>query len=455
MGRKDIEEKTPEELQAERVTAALDETDRTGHVPNFVRENPGQFLRDMYEVWHRQGGKEGGRWRNSIRKMREEWLIGRNAVPSLHQKLMGRVKLTRSNVRSLLGLFLELWRYEEISGRRKQNANEGYVRFPALSLSNLKRSILDALMDSLNTLALPAQRTHSLNQLNDPRVRTFSQDEYNKCDALITFSRNRIAIGRNPAQTIMDFTKILNILYQEEKNSKNSHCMLIWVVDMGTRYLENSDSFEYFYNSCFLSLLFKAFLSFDSKVEISKSMIGDEFREPDFPQREQRLKWLEKRSAIVVSNLRRDEKKQIYKDEIHKNDHEYPYGDFTNLHILPQDIPETWNESIHKIFKKRVEYKDMSFTSLFKCSGWDSEEKFKHFAHTDSLRKLENEHGFFIDSVQLPSAGENYEKALEYVYYAVSHRIRKKGIEIEEYAFNKIRQLGFSILDIDEFLKIM
>ena len=117
MGHRKPREKTADELQAERVTAALEETDRTGRVPAFVRENPGQFLRDMYDVWHRQGGKEGGRWRNSIRKMRDEWLVGRNTVPSLHPKLMGRVKATRSDARALIDLFLTRWRYGEGGGR--------------------------------------------------------------------------------------------------------------------------------------------------------------------------------------------------------------------------------------------------------------------------------------------------------------------------------------------------
>ncbi|MEM9378227.1 MAG: hypothetical protein AAGA72_18570, partial [Pseudomonadota bacterium] len=71
MGQKRIRARTAEELQAERVEAALYEAGQTGHAPRLVTDNPGQFLRDMYEVWHRQGGKEAGRWRNSIRKMRE------------------------------------------------------------------------------------------------------------------------------------------------------------------------------------------------------------------------------------------------------------------------------------------------------------------------------------------------------------------------------------------------
>ena len=178
--------------------AALKETDHTGRAPAIVRENPGQFLRDMYEVWHRQGGKEGGRWRNSIRKMRDEWLVGRNAVPSLHPKLMGRVKVTRSDARALVDLFLGRWRYAEGGDALTSMTSDGYVGFS----TGDRRSLRDALMAGLirsgeqsKGIDLPEQHQERVSFEETKRRWVNVEQVMHESDALITLSRHRIAVG--------------------------------------------------------------------------------------------------------------------------------------------------------------------------------------------------------------------------------------------------------------------
>jgi hypothetical protein len=221
VGQKRTKENDPAELQTERVTAALEETDRTGRAPASVRDNPGQFLRDMYEVWHRQGGKEGAHWRNSIRKMRDTWLTGQNAVPSLHPKLMGRVKLTRSDVRALLDLFLGRWRYANGEASAGAVTKDGYVGFAANARKRLREIILDGIVKSSehrDGFRLPIQ-TDERESLRETERRWVDIEKVvRECDALITLSRHKIAVGASPWQTIRSVWHMLNHLFEHDQS---------------------------------------------------------------------------------------------------------------------------------------------------------------------------------------------------------------------------------------------
>ncbi|MGI9503309.1 MAG: hypothetical protein ACR2RE_09675, partial [Geminicoccaceae bacterium] len=246
MVQKKRSEKSAEDLQTERITAALEETDRTGKSPSFIRENPGQFLREMYEVWHRQGGKEGGRWRNSIRKMRDEWLTGRNHVPSLHPKLMGRIKVTRSDARALIGLFLERWRYAEGGDSLSSVTRDGYAAFPVESQNRVRDALLQAVFPakakaSAWPILMPPRRTSTRAHSDDIHVDAFI-DDYRRCDALVTFSRNRIVIDPTPPESMKNFFYLFNAFYEEDRIRGESKSIFIWIVDLGRRLYEEDQS---------------------------------------------------------------------------------------------------------------------------------------------------------------------------------------------------------------------
>lgn len=468
VGQKKPREKTADDLQTERVTAALEETDRTGRAPALVRENPGQFLRDMYEVWHRQGGKEGGRWRNSIRKMRDEWLTGRNAVPSLHPKLMGRVKVTRSDARALIGLFLERWRYGEGSDALSSMTGDGYVEFSANDAKKLRSKMLNGLFLSHDVkFLLEASSAHNTKRDRPHRreleLESFIENDYRHSDALITFSRNRIAVGPNPPQIMKNFFHLFNKLYEEE-SQRDSSCVFIWIVDLGLRLFEDDESFYSFYNAGLLSLLLHSLSTFESERDGERSEHGPLFRRfriIESPERMRRWRWLMERSIVVVDNL--------LPEEIHILEKNYDNIDLIDLrdaeikqhHILPSEIPSAWSSLLGRSAGHKIGVNNISFTSLINKKGWPSDgrnkKKAKYYAHFRTVSDIhEGSSNVVIRSIEMPSPGSSYDEAFWLVYLAAQYRLQQNvSLDSEEAtAFAYLRRLGYHTLRLEEFARV-
>ncbi len=314
MGKKRIKEKSPDELQTERVTAALEETDRTGRAPAFVRENPGQFLRDMYDVWHRQGGKEGGRWRNSIRKMRDEWLVGRSHVPSLHPKLMGRVKLTRKDVRALLDLFLGRWRWAEGDDPLNSITNDGYVGFPTIDRKRLRVLILDNIVKSserTSSIHLPSQNNDRDDFEETQRRWTDVATVLYECDALLTLSRHKISVGSNPVETIKTFWNLMNNVYEYDCTHGFSDRLMIWIIDFGSRNVNDDEAFDEYFNAGLLALQLHSVSDFNL-TKSEKNPPLPQLRMSESREKEARWRWFVERTAIVVQNLRMEDYNTLY-----------------------------------------------------------------------------------------------------------------------------------------------
>ena len=233
--------------QSERILEALQEMDRSGRMPADVQSNPGQFLRDLYEVWHRQGGKEGGRWRNSIRKMREEWLVGRNAVPSLHPKLMGRVKVTQSDVKALVDLFLIKWRFPDAGETNQILTSDGFASYQANDLNKLRENIVNSLF-----VGDRRARGFQLPQSDEGQSK-FEETERNwneiekilrQSNALITMSKHKIAVGPTPSKTISNTWHLLDEVYKYDRENDFPDRLLIWIVDLGSRDVDSPHSFD-------------------------------------------------------------------------------------------------------------------------------------------------------------------------------------------------------------------
>lgn len=470
MGQKVRRAKTAEELQTERVVAALEEIEKTGRTEKVVSESPGHFLRDMYEVWHRQGGLVGGRPRNSIRKMREQWLVGKSHVPSLHPKLMGRVKLTRSDVRALVDLFLTRWRYGEGGDLLSSMTTDGYVQFASVDRKQLRDKLLKLLLVSVSRGArgevqLPLQENQPRGGAGDLRVESFIETEYRDCNALITFSRNRIAVGPNPPQIMKNFFYLFNSFFEEEAN-KRSSCIFIWIVDLGLRSFEENESFDNFYNASFLALLLHAFRTFDSKKDDQESEHGELFRhlrilEP--AQRIKRWKWLCERSVVVADNLRLEEFQDLYDDEEDQRRRiRFKDAEIRSQNILPSEIPMGWISPLRKLTGRKIDINNISFTSLIKGDAVGAKgprsNQVKYFAHARTINDLRDEDSnIIVDSLELPSPGGNYDDAFRMVHLASLYRLGdKRNFDSEEAtAFAYLRHLGYQVLKIEDFMRVV
>ena len=467
MGQNKTREKTADGLQAERVTAALEETDRTGRAPAFIRENPGQFLRDMYDVWHRQGGKEGGRWRNSIRKMRDEWLVGRNAVPSLHPKLMGRVKVTRSDARALIDLFLTRWRYGEGGDTLSSMTRDGYVGFAAKDGRQIVAALVRAIFSSTKTsVEFPLRESQTRASSDDLRIETFIKSDYSQCDSLITFSRGRIAVGPNPANTIKSFVQFFRQLYKEDNKGENKNKIFIWVVDFGQRLVEFDESFIEYFNAGFLSLLLQAFAKFDSEADDAEfSKHGKFYRKlriQDANERLKRWQWLSERSVVIAENLRLEEVDRFYaKDDELLNNIRLRDSPVTQQHILPQEPPPNWIKDIKDLVGNRIDMKNISFTVLLNKDGWNKHDPrgndLKYYAHARILRSPDADFvTATVESVALSPAGPIYDDAFRILYLAAAGRLSGKlDLDSDEaIALSYLQKLDFRVLKLADFVRI-
>lgn len=472
MGKKKPREKTAADLKVERVNAALEETDRSGRAPAFVRENPGQFLRDMYEVWHLQGGKEGGRWRNSIRKMRDEWLIGRNAVPSLHPKLMGRVKATRADARALIDLFLTRWRYGEGDDALSSMTRDGYVGFDSNDLKRLRGGLLASLFrgDNRNAnIAIPEQANGHDDQ-EETRKRWVDVEKIlYECDALIALSRHKIAVGPGPWQTINNVWHQLNHLWEYDQRNEASNRVLIWVIDLGSREVEQPEAFEEYFNSGLLALQLASFAKFDSRpdgVASRSSALLPVLRIPESIEREQRWQWLSERTVIVAQNIRLEEldAEDKLEDEQLLRLRLKDIG-VTGEHVLPSTTPRAWGRELRQLYRKEIAASDATFTVFLRESPWlldDRQRNIRYFAHTPLQNNRQRtapagESDWQTHSQELRAPDDRYDHAFRLVYWAARKRLgmvsdSSSSLGNESLAY--LQKIGFRVLKLPTFLRI-
>ena len=423
----------------------------------------------MYDVWHRQGGKEGGRWRNSIRKMRDEWLTGRNAVPSLHPKLMGRVKVTRSDARALTDLFLTRWRYGEGDDALSAMTRDGYVGFAAGDRQRCRNTLVQTMFGGLSdgsgrAILLPEQESRSSVRTDDLRVETFIESDFSECDALITFSRGRIAVGPSPANTIKSFVQFFRALYKNYTNEKSKEKIFVWVVDFGQRKIELDDSFVEYFNAGFLSLLLQAFAKFDSEADDSEihSKLYRKLRIISPEEQRKRWKWLYERSVIVVENLRLSEVSSMYSKEYDLLDSLPLRGiSVTQQHVLPQEIPPKWTKDIKSLTGRNYNLQNISFTVLYNKDGWRGLEgrtrNFKYYAHARILQSPDaNFATAIVQSVELNPPDEEYDDAYEILYRAALGRLNDdlSGDPEGATALAYLRRINFHVLRIPDFLRV-
>jgi len=452
---------------------ALEETDRTGRAPMLIRENPGQFLRDMYEVWHHQGGKEGGRWRNSIRKMRDEWLVGRQSVPSLHPKLMGRVKVTHSNARALVGLFLERWRYGEGGDALTSMTSDGYVRFPAFDTRKLRDGLVEGIMKQIaprQGLALPLQVDERDSVKETERRWVDVEKVMHECDALITLSRHKIAVGASPWQTIRSVWHMLNHLFEHDQSKGFPDRLFVWVIDLGSREVEQPEAFEEYFNAGLLALQLASFANFDttkgyegegrpqllSRLTIRESIRRDELR-----------RWLAERAVIVVQNLRLEEINFADTEE-EKRLSTVRLKDIgvTAEHVLPSATPRAWGRELRHLYGREIAAADATFTVFMRQSGWrvgDKSYPIRYFAHTP-LRPTRNGGAtsqapaeWITRSEELMAPDANYDDAVRLLYWASRYRLGRDDSETSTVGWQALaylRKIGFRVLTLPAFLRI-
>jgi hypothetical protein len=302
-------------------------------------------------------------------------------------------------------------------------------------------------------------RVHS----DDMHVEAFV-DEYRECDALVTFSRNRIVVDPTPPESMKNFFYLFNAFFEDDVERGKSKCIFIWVVDFGQRLYEEDQSFREYFNAGLLSLIFQAFYTFDSERDRPLEYQGkflSQLRIFDSKRRDARWRWFVERSVVIVENLRSEEFSRLYGDEesqvssIRLRD-----SGVTAQHILPLEVPPKWGSYLQNLGGRKVNIDDISFTNFYKKRGWGGLEggnRLKRFAHARTIRP--DERGAsdpIIDSVELPPPGRYYDEAFDIIYLSAMYRLSgNPSLSSEEMtAFAYLRKLGFNAIRIDDFMRL-
>ena len=471
----------------EKITSALTAIEADGTVADCIAKTPGAFLWEFYKAWVENGGQDGGKNRNSIRRMRDVWLTDDSEVKSLHPKLTGKVRISKDDAKSLITLFLKRWRFVGVKDGDWILTADGYAPFPCRDCQALCDRLTDAMYPEGSKqaefgLILPARvgDTHQIEGVN-----TWNEIAklYQDLDAYITLSRHNSAIGPTASETIRLFWHFMNHLY-ESVGEKDT--IFIWIVDIGGRQVEDENAWRDFFNFEMMKTQFRAFASFDSETDLDdvqdtsddqataqRSGIHDAFLRsitiPEEGHREKRWNWLCERTVIVVQNLRLEEFEHLYSDE------DQQVGKIrlrdigiTAENILPSMIPNRWSQlrELRELYGRELtEISDATLTVLLNLSDKQAQQQpggVRYFAH--ALRPQLTE-GTPLNSAgitrELTSPGSHYDEAMSLVYWAARHRLKRtRGDQDDPHASDwaiataYLVNQGFRAIRLPEFMSI-
>ncbi len=477
--------------RVEKITAALNEIEQSGSFPDCVTETPGAFLWEFYKAWVENGGLDGGKNRNSIRRMRDHWLTGDSEVKSLHPKLTGRIRISKDDAKNLMTLFLGRWKFVGVKEGDWVLTVDGYAPFRCQDCKKLCQRLADAMYPAGSEqvglgLLLPVRPDEvSVRELENEWSEVARL--YLSSDATINLSRHQTAVGITPVQSMKNFWEVLKYLFDE---SIDKDVFFIWIVDIGSRQVEDEESWAEFFNFEVLKSQFRAFATFDSvdddyDEDVStkgplklRSAIHNAFlRHLKIPKddfKEKRWKWLCERTCFAVQNLRVEEFQGLYidEDEESKSLRLKDIG-VTAEHILPRAWPILWGrqKEIQELYGRDTgSMADATVTVFLKSPAQEDQGEqsapkplTRYFAHT-AFR----EHGgpvvrrgiSSVISKEIKSPGELYDEAFGIVFWAAKHRLGRidpndrAAMETGAIALAYLRNLRMQMLRLPEFLKI-
>lgn len=453
------------------VEELLQLVDHSNDIPYPISEKPGEFFRLLYEQWHNNGGKEAGRYdRNSFRKIETEWLIGNEAIKSLYPKLSGKVKLVEKDANLLIDLFLSRWRFSPESTDSSSN-RDGYIPFPCENRIGLRKKLVKALFSKCKSEKRQGLFLPSLEATRHPDSSTQSISEfvYSSCansSALIVLSRQRTIIGPDPyiSQDLMrHFWNIFSFFHKSDQlNGKNDR-ILIWVLDIGRRLVEDDSSFFKFYNVGLVTMQMIALANFDTMTAEIGIPTNDWDRliiAPDPEDRRRRWHWFRERAAIVIQNLRPNEFKDFYtSDEKEIYSMETMRIGVTEDHILPSEVPATWLQRVRSFYGKRIKNLDQgTFGVLIQKSSKNERLNLSYLAHGGALSgEAEEVAKRSMMTLDLPSPGRLYDDAMTMLYMASAYKLGRLGDKDREkgrIATAYLSKQGFEVFNVRDFIQI-
>ena len=464
MARRKPEIETPRDT-TERVAALLAAADRSGEIPDEIVDSPGKFLREFYETWYQNGDLEGGKPRNSIRRMRDEWLTGEQTVRSLHPKLKGQVKLGRRDGQRLIDLFLSRWEY--VGSRRKDDAvtEDGYVPFPSTDISALRNTLVDAIFGLDSTVVLLPKLEKDIEPEEDAvtqSVRSY-KSLIQESDALITVSSRQSVLGPSASEGMRLWWHLVEDMATHDVYNEK---VFIWIIDLGSRQVEDEGAFAEYCNAGLLALHFASFGNFISAHDQDAEDHGPVSRRLSLPNDENRLKrweWLKSHAVVVVRTRGHSALSRLYEEE-DRSLEATRIQQGTGLDAsdaLPRIVPSAWARSLSDFYRQPIQdLADATLTVAIKKEGW-AKNDLRYLAATSRVKYIPDfddvdQEAWSVDITELPSPGSHNDEMYRFVYFGALHRLSQGNASNRDQmlALAFLKSIGFEIIKIDDFIAI-
>ena len=433
--------------------------------PASFHESPGLFLRRIYETWVENGGKRDGRYnRNSLTKL-DKLLGKKRRVRSLHPKLAGHVRVPQSDAHSLMSVFLTHWKYVPPPNLGDEKASGTYVQFPTNNLDRLISTLTTTLFEgvkSKNGILLPDS-----NLLHIPEEEVESAIELSRhipaSNVAITISRQKIILGHDVQWTMKTFWHLFRNAFTDRHS--RDHFMPIWIVDQGSRIIEDRDSFRNFYNVGFLAMSFVALATFSSSGKLSSSMsIYRQMNADQLEKQKEFWSWFSRRCVIFVQNLRDHEFVDYLNDDRKRlRNRRFSNIGITAEQILPTSIPARWTKKIRDLYGKGCH--DLNDTTLLvQISGTRHEQTddaaVKYYAYSQTgVEEQDQLDAKSFRNAELSSPGNNYDEAMMMIYRAARYALYDefKELDVTEddtISYSYLASIGFEPLTLRNFVQI-
>jgi hypothetical protein len=406
-------------------------------------ETPALFVMRLAQKWKERGGLVAGKPRHSDRYL--DNLLRRRGTPirSLTPKLNGKTQIKPADAEELLRLFLSHWDYigDPHSNDPGQRSADRYKPlFTHTEIEGICAYVADRISEISaegRSVAEPVTAQPAPGEDTSHLIATEFED------AVVHF---QIGSGRHtvlvdqPESILLGFRDVMDREWEID-SADSVERMLIWTLDLGRQDFEDLESRLRFMNVQELVARFKAMKLF------SESREG---------RAEERWKWLQSRTVIVLHDTRSS------RPEVPR------LPTFDPHHVLFSAIPPAWagSEAFQTLYgTERV--RDTLYSIFMKRTTADSagrnrtEQRYEMHYFGHALLKDDKGEGQ-VKALRLPPPGRSYVEALGTVFHAAAYtlglgnfpqQLSVDGMRIDsDHAIEKLRHHGFLLLRLEDFL---
>jgi hypothetical protein len=262
--------------------------------------------------------------------------------------------------------------------------------------------------------------------------------EFRKSDALLTVGTKKTLIVAQPKRALIGFRNLIDKLHGIDL-ADDRRRILVWILDLGRQSFDDEDARLRFLNVEELISRFEALKVFKDRYM------------------EARWRWLQSNAVILLRNF-----------------HDYGSeatgpSDFVADHILFEAVPSSWEKSpnFRALYGRDFQQLNEMNCSIFvnRTAGGLVDDPSKNGSGARTLRYYG--HAKFtsiadgdreIRGLELPAPERQYDAAFGSVYATATYVLRSREPHESpsvdgERAINELKNLGFLVLRVDEFIR--